>query len=81
MCRICDYFAAALGLKGILNVLGIYKVKGQHMKILPTKHDIPQAKYDVPLPFNKVNSTGQYIMSCNTLFSPQDKPLTDRIHP
>ena len=51
------------------------------MKIPPTKHDIPETKYNVPLPFNKMNSTGQHIMSCNTLFSPQDKPITDRILP
>ena len=54
---------------GLLNILGINKVKGQHVKIPPTKHDIPQAKYDVPLPFNKMNSTGQHIMSCNTVTS------------
>ena len=30
-----------LGLKRIWHVLGIYKIKGQHMKIPQTKHDIP----------------------------------------
>ena len=28
-----------------------------------SKHDIPRAKYDVPLPSNKMNSTGQHMMS------------------
>ena len=51
------------------------------MKIPPTKHSVPQTKYDVPLPFSKMITTGQHIMSCNTIFSPQDKPLTDRIRP
>ena len=55
------------------------------MKIPPTKYDVPPTKYDFPLPFNRRNSTGQHIISCeDALFitgSPakiQDRPLKCR---
>ena len=34
------------------------------MKICSTKNYITPTKYDVPLPFNKRNITGEYIISC-----------------
>ena len=53
-----------VGFKGIWNLWGIYKLKGEHMKIPLTKYDGPPTKYDIPLAFNKRNSTGQHIISC-----------------
>ena len=57
------------------------KFKGQHMQIPLTKYDILQIKYDVPLSFNKMNSTGQHIISFKNLFLSQNNLLKDRIHP
>ena len=42
--------------------LGIYKIKGQHMLIPSTKHDISPSIYDVPLLFTKMNGTGLNII-------------------
>ena len=48
------------------------KIKGQLMKIPPTK-------YDVPLLFKNMNSTVQHIISSKTLFSKQYHSLTQYI--
>ena len=53
------------------NILGIYKIKVQHMKTPPTKYNVLTSNYKFPLPFTKMNSTGygHYIISCeNPLF-------------
>ena len=57
-------YVTSIGLKRVYNVLGIYRVKGENMKIPLTKHDIPLTKYDVPLPFNNINSTVQHFIPC-----------------
>ena len=36
----------------------IYKIKGQHMKIPPTKHDVNAIKHDVPLLFSEMKRIG-----------------------
>ena len=69
--------------------LGIYKIKGHHMLIPSTKHDIPPSIYDVPLLFTKMNGTGlNIIFGEDPLFMPgltvkrTDPTLTkDSIYP
>ena len=51
------------------------------MKIPLTKHDVPPNKYDIPLPFNKMNSTGTVHEQYMNSTSRQDTLLRDRIHP
>ena len=51
------------------------------MKIPPTKHDVPQAIYDVTLLFNQMNSTGIVHDQCMNGSSSQGTPLRDRIQP
>ena len=45
-----------------------------HMKILLTKLDIPLTKYHVPILLTKMNSTGQYIISCEDRFFIKGSP-------
>ena len=54
------------------SLVGIYKLKEQHMKNPLTKHDVPPTKYDDPLAFNKTNSTKPYHVK--TLLLSQDHP-------
>ena len=39
----------------------------QYMKIPPSKYDVTPSKCDVAFAFNKWNSTGQHIISCEDI--------------
>ena len=51
------------------------------MKIPLTKPDVPPTKQDVPLPFKKMKSTGQYIISCEDSLFIKGSPAKSQDHP